>query len=305
MKRQIKLAALVVAATAMLAACGGADKNGFKKTDSGLMYRFENQDKNGQQVQEGDVLVGEMTIKFDSVELFNNVGHADRIIQAVRTFDGDLYEGLMMMHVGDKATFAVDADAMASYLQPNQMPQGYEQGKEMKIYYTITLQDLVSKEDLAQEQANYIAEMEQRKQDEPQQIKDYITTQNIKVQPTQNGVYIVVKKKGNGPKVAAGKTVAINYTGTLLDGTMFDSSVESDAKLGHVYDPRRQYGPMEYIVGQQPMIPGWEEGVMGQPQGTILQLVIPSSMAYGPRGAGEHILPYSPLVFDLEIVSVK
>lgn len=305
MKKQIRLAALAVAATAMLAACGGANKDGFKTTDSGLMYRFESQNKNGQQVQEGDVLVGEMTIVFDSVTQFDNTGHADRILQAVHTFDGDLYEGLMLMHVGDKATFAIDADAMAKYLQNGQMPKGYEQGKGMKIYYTISLQDVVTSEELAQEQANYIAEMQERQQNEPQLIADYIKAQNITVKPTANGVYIVVKKKGNGPKVAAGKTVAMNYTGTLTDGTMFDSNVESDAKLGNIYDARRQYAPMEYIVGEQPLIPGWEEGVMGQPQGTILQLVIPSSMGYGSRGAGGVILPYSPLVFDIEIVSVK
>ena len=53
------------------------------------------------------------------------------------------------------------------------------------------------------------------------------------------------------------------------------------------------------------LIRGWEEGVMGQPAGTLLQLVIPSEMAYGSQGAGQMRPPFSPLVFDLEIVSVK
>ena len=62
---------------------------------------------------------------------------------------------------------------------------------------------------------------------------------------------------------------------------------------------------MTYVVGRDRLIPGWEQGVMGQPAGTVLQLVIPSAQAYGPRGAGNMIPPYSPLVFDIEIVSVK
>ena len=53
------------------------------------------------------------------------------------------------------------------------------------------------------------------------------------------------------------------------------------------------------------MIKGWEEGVMGQPAGSEITLIIPSELAYGARGAGMDIMPYSPLTFDLTIVSVE
>ena len=105
--------------------------------------------------------------------------------------------------------------------------------------------------------------------------------------------------------MATGKEISVNYTGRLLDGTIFDSSVESDARQGNVYNPQRPYEPMTYVVGRDKLIEGWEQGVMGQPEGTVLQLVIPSALAYGPRQMSAVILPYSPLVFDIEIVSVK
>lgn len=302
MKKTLRIATMIVAGAMMLVSCGG---NGFKTTDSGLQYKFEKMNKSAQQVQEGDVLVGEMTITFDTVQTFSNVGHADRILQAQKTFDGDLFEGLLMMHVGDKATFAIAADTLAKFLQPNQMPPYYEPGKGMKIYYEISLQDIVTKEELEEEQNNYIAEMKERQQNEPEAIEAYVRDNNITVKPNENGVYIIVKKKGNGAKVAAGRTVAMNYTGRLLDGTMFDSSVESDAIQGGLQQPGRTYEPLTYTVGQMSLIPGWEQGVMGQPAGTILQLIIPSAQGYGPQGAGRMIPPYSPLVFDIEIVSVK
>lgn len=301
MKKQIKMAAMLVAGAMMLAACG----SGFKTTESGLMYKFEKQNKSAQQVQDGDVLVGEMTIKFDTTVTFSNVGNATRIMQATKSFDGDLYEGLLMMHVGDKATFAIEADTLAKFLQANQMPPYYEAGKGMKIYYEISLQDIVTKDEIMQEQANYMSEMQQRQQSEPEAIANYINNNNIKVKPNADGLYVIVKKKGNGPKVAAGKKVAINYTGRLLDGTMFDSSVESDARRGNIYADGRTYEPLTYTVGQMGLIKGWEDGIMGQPEGSILQLVMPSSLGYGSRGAGEMIPPFSPLVFDIEIVSVK
>lgn len=302
MKKYMKMAALGVAGAAVLVSCGGKD---FKTTDNGLQYKFEKQAKNGQQVQEGDVLVGEMTVKFDTVELFSNVGNPDRIIQAMPTFDGDIFEGLMMMHVGDKATFAVDADKQAQFLQPNQMPPFYKPGAGMKIYYEIDLQDIVTKDEIMQEQANFMQEMQERQQNEPQMIADYIANNGITAKPTADGLYVIVKKKGTGAKVAMGREVSMNYTGRLLDGTMFDSSVESDAREGGIHQDGRTYEPLTYTVGRMSLIRGWEDGVMGQPAGTVLQIIMPSALGYGSQGAGRLIPPYSPLVFDIEIVSVK
>lgn len=291
MKKQIRMATMIVAGAAMLAACGSGDMKGYKQTENGLYYRFEQQDKNAQQVQEGDVLVGEMTIRLDTTVLRTNVGRTERLMPAIPTYDGVLHEGIMMMHLGDKATFAIEADSMAKFMQPNQMPPMYEKGKGMKFYYEINLQDIVTKDEFAAEQANYEAEMEKARTAEPELIANYVKENNIKVQPNANGLYVIVKKQGKGTKVAVGRQVAIHYTGRLIDGTVFDSSVGNE--------------PLSYVVGQMGLIRGWEEGVMGQPEGTQLQLIIPSAMGYGPQGAGQMIPPYSTLIFDLDIVSVK
>lgn len=291
MKKQIRMATMIVAGAAMLAACGSGDMKGYKQTENGLYYRFEQQDKNAQQVQEGDVLVGEMTIRLDTTVLRTNVGRTERLMPAIPTYDGVLHEGIMMMHLGDKATFAIEADSMAKFMQPNQMPPMYEKGKGMKFYYEINLQDIVTKDEFAAEQANYEAEMEKARTAEPELIANYVKENNIKVQPNADGLYVIVKKQGKGTKVAVGRQVAIHYTGRLIDGTVFDSSVGNE--------------PLSYVVGQMGLIRGWEEGVMGQPEGTQLQLIIPSAMGYGPQGAGQMIPPYSTLIFDLDIVSVK
>ena len=291
MKRQLRMATAMVAGTMLLTACGSGDMKGYKQTADGLYYRFEVQNKDAQQVQEGDVLVGEMTLRLDTTVLLSNVGRTERLMPAIPSYDGVLHEGLLMMHVGDKVTFAIEADSMAKFMQPNQMPPMYEQGKGMKFYYEINLQDIVTKEEFAEEQANYQAQMEQVRQQEPELIANYVKENNIKAQPTADGLYIIVKKAGKGTKVAVGRQVAMHYTGRLLDGTVFDSSIGKE--------------PLSYVVGQMGLIRGWEEGVMGQSEGSQLQLIIPSAMGYGSQGAGQQIPPYSPLVFDIEIVSVK
>ena len=128
---------------------------------------------------------------------------------------------------------------------------------------------------------------------------------NITAAPDEKGLYVIVEKRGNGAKVAVGKQVKINYTGRLLDGEVFDTNIETIAQESGVYTAGRTYEPMTYTVGQMSLIEGWERGVMGQPAGSKLKLVMPSSLAYGAQGAGADILPYTPLTFEIEIVDVK
>lgn len=294
----------LVALACSIIACSSKS---FKKTDNGLLYCFENTVSDGQQPQVGDLLVGELVLTIDGDTLFSNLGKPDRIFQvAERTlFAGDIQEGLLMMHVGETAIFKVSADSIANFMGPNQMPSQYKAGEGQYMQYRISLHDIVTKEELVQEQNNFIAQMEQRQKDEPDAIAQYIAEKGIIVKPSQTGVYIIVNKKGTGAKVAPGKIVAINYTGRTIEGKMFDTSREADAKEGGIYMSGREYSPLTYTVGAQPLIKGWEEGVQGQPAGTELTLVIPSEMAYGARGAGNDIQPYTPLVFDLTIESVE
>ena len=305
MKHNMKWATLVVAGAAMMFACKSENKEEFQPISEGLTYQMEKENPNGQQVQEGDVLVGEMTVKFDDSVIFDTKGKVQRIALANPNWEVKVGEGLLKLHVGEVATFALDADLMAKYLNPNQMPSNYKAGSDQKIYYRINLQDIVTREELQQEQSNYESNMREMEQEEPEAIAEYIKANNITVQPTADGVYVVVKKKGNGPKVTMGKQVSVNYTGRLLDGTIFDSSVESDARTGNVYNARRAYEPFTFQIGAGQVISGWDNGLMNQTVGSTLQLIIPSKEAYGSRGAGNRIPPYSPLVFDIEIVSVK
>lgn len=299
MKRQISIALVAIATMAMLAAC--SKKEGY--TESGVYYKFDKQNPKGQQVSEGDVLVGELTVLFDTVQVFNNVGHPERVLQAI---PGDpFYEGLTMLHVGDKATIAVEMDTLAKLLERDQLPPFYEPGKGMKLYYIISLEDIVTRDEMEEERLNRQQEMQTLADAEQDKLNEYLKANNITAKPTESGLYIIVKKQGKGSKVAAGKQVAINYTGRLVDGTMFDSSVESDAKRGNIYQEGADYKPLEYKVGEVSLIRGWNEGVMDQPEGTILQLIIPSQLGYGSMGRQPVIPPYSTLVFDMEIVSVK
>ena len=307
MKHNMKWAAVVVAGAAMMFACKSENKADFETLSEGLSYKMEKENASGQQVQEGDVLVGEMTVKFEDSVIYDTKGKVQRIVTANPGWEGKVGEGLMMMHVGEVVTFALEADTLARYLKAEQMPKNYKPGQSQKFYYKINLQDIVTREEILQEQANMVENMNQMKEEEPGDILEFVKENNITVNPTADGLYIIVKKKGNGPKVAIGKEVSVNYTGRLLDGTIFDSNVEDVARTGNVYDSRIQYVPFTYVVGKTKgkIFQGWDKGLQNQTAGSVLQLVIPSKLAYGSKGKGNRVPPYAPLVFDIEIVSVK
>lgn len=104
-----------------------------------------------------------------------------------------------------------------------------------------------------------------------------------------SGLQYEILKEGNGAKPKATDQVKCHYHGTLIDGTVFDSSVE-----------RGQ--PATFGVNQ--VIPGWVEALQLMPVGSKWKLFIPSELAYGPAGAGQTIEPNSTLVFEVEVLDI-
>jgi len=105
-----------------------------------------------------------------------------------------------------------------------------------------------------------------------------------------DGLQYKILKEGTGPKPKASDTVTVNYRGTLIDGTEFDSS-------------QKHGEPATLGVGQ--VIKGWTEALQLMPVGSKWQLVLPPDLAYGPNGAGGVIGPNATLVFDIELLSIK
>lgn len=109
------------------------------------------------------------------------------------------------------------------------------------------------------------------------------------VKVTKSGLQYLVVKEGNGVKPGPNDAVTVHYTGRLIDGTVFDSSVERGE-------------PATFAVGQ--VIPGWVEGLQLMSEGATWRLFIPSNLAYGPHGTGP-IQPNSTLIFDVQLIKVN
>jgi FKBP-type peptidyl-prolyl cis-trans isomerase len=110
------------------------------------------------------------------------------------------------------------------------------------------------------------------------------------VNVTPSGLQYQVLTSGTGKKPGPNDQVTVHYTGKLIDGKIFDSSVESGE-------------PATFGVSQ--VIPGWSEALQLMKEGDKWLLTIPSELAYGERGAGQDIPPFAPLVFEVELIKVN
>jgi peptidylprolyl isomerase len=109
---------------------------------------------------------------------------------------------------------------------------------------------------------------------------------------TPSGLKYVELQAGTGVSPKSGQTVTVHYTGTLEDGTKFDSS-------------RDRNQPFQFRIGVGQVIKGWDEGVGTMKVGGRRQLIIPADLGYGARGAGGVIPPNATLIFDVELLKVN
>jgi len=109
---------------------------------------------------------------------------------------------------------------------------------------------------------------------------------------TPSGLQYQILKEGNGAVAKAGDHVSVHYTGWLMDGTKFDSSVDRNM-------------PFEFNLGAHQVISGWDEGVAGMKIGEKRVLIIPPELGYGSRGAGGVIPPNATLKFEVELLGIK
>ena len=109
---------------------------------------------------------------------------------------------------------------------------------------------------------------------------------------TATGLQYIDLSVGSGSAPETGNNVSVHYTGYLMSGKKFDSSVDRNS-------------PFTFVIGFGQVIKGWDEGVASMKIGGRRKLIIPADLGYGKQGAGGVIPPNSQLIFDVELIGVK
>lgn len=282
---KLPASALVIAILAGGFACSSKEK-GFKEHSSGLSYRFIDMNPEGITPKTGDILVLSMKIVNGENKLVDESSFY-RMQLGNPMFKGDFYTALSLLQVGDSVCFKLDASGFFEKNRKRDLPVEFKPGDPVYVY--VRLKNILSSEDLESEkESTYHTDYEQ----EMNLLKNYIELTNTTVKPTSSGLYYIEKKKGTGKKAEAGKTLVVHYTGKTIDGKVFDSSLQRGK-------------PLSFVLGHGQVIKGWDEGFQFMSEGGEARLIIPSDLAYGKAGYTNLILPYSTLIFEVELIEVK
>ncbi|HEY8387602.1 MAG TPA: FKBP-type peptidyl-prolyl cis-trans isomerase [Parasegetibacter sp.] len=288
----MKKSLLYLAFLASFAGMQSCKNASFEKTKSGLMYKIISDGK-GELLKPGDFV----KLHFTQTLRDSLLGGTENSIPAyvrVDSVEGDYspMEILTMTRKGDSVIIIQLADTIATK-SPMGMPPFMKKGDQVKISMRI----LEVFKDEASVEADRNEEVAKFKSNEIQVLKDYIASNNINANQAESGIFFEMLKEGTGATIDSGNYVSVLYKGTLLDGSVFDQNMDT------VANPAAQ--PLNFTVGQNMTIEGFEAGIKMLKQGGRGKIYIPSSMGYGNRPVGPNGKGNDILIFEVEILDVK
>jgi len=316
--RHLALAAGLLSFATLTACDKGGSSGDFAKTKSGIEYKIFK--KEGGKYVAKDVANGEDPTyksrigKFLTGYLYYRTGK-DSVLEDTRKKVGAAVplpvmelkqkggpeEAFTLLQPGDSGVFRFNADSL---FKGRPVPGYLKKSGNIVVMHIATdklideaaansMQQELQQKMMAQQQKEMMAYASEQLKKDDVVLQEYMKKNNLTgMKKTPSGMYYQVTKPGTGPNAKPGQTVSVNYMGTLLTGKMFDSS----EKAGK---------PFEFPLGQGQVIPGWDEGIALLNKGSRAILLIPSTLAYGQRGAGADIPADSPLRFEVELVDIK
>lgn len=295
LKQQMKKAAFVLPACAIAVLLTvGACKNGLgglQKTPSGLEYKILTKGS-GPHAKIGDFIQVHIVETVHDSAVFDSYkqGPDGPMWQEIQKPSGqrfDLMEGFALLSKGDSAEFVVPADSVLNVFN---RPPFIKKGDKLKFFVKV-----LDVKDSMQYQSSLALEEKAQAAKDDSTITVYMNTNHLTGTKTDEGVYVITQTAGSGPKPQDGQEVTLWYTGKTLDGHIFDSN--EDSAFHHTQ-------PLIFTMGRGMMIPGVEDGVKTLSKGAIATLIVPSALAYGPRGHMPVIKPNSVLIFDVKLTDI-
>ncbi|HSY77073.1 MAG TPA: FKBP-type peptidyl-prolyl cis-trans isomerase [Bacteroidia bacterium] len=278
-----------------------------KDPATGVEYHFFKHDKKGKMPVMGDFVNVKMVFKNDKDSEINNSAKkgGDSLgtykLQLTKLFNGCLEQGIAMMAIGDSAIFKVSTDSMFLKMNRNpraKLPPFLHLGTALT--FSIKLVKFQTQEEIAAEQKKATEAVHMK---EKASIAKYFADSNIHVTPTTDSVMVLKYTPTTNKLIQDGDSVYVTYVGKLLNGQVFDQSANHAGAPGFVTIAGRPTLATVYTPSMH-LIQGWVIALSRMHNGDKITILTPSSMAYGEHGAGGAIGPFTPLIFDMEVLKV-
>lgn len=265
-----------------------------EKTESGIYYTITKEGNGTHPTAEDAVNVHYKGTLLDGTVFDSSIDRGEPIEFPLDGVIAGWTEGIPLLEEEGKGTLYIPSGLAYG---ANPRPGGKIKPNDVLIF-EVELLDIITKEEYAAKQqaqfkerlAAYIAPFKEKMAEKDDAtLQAYIKKNKLDVQKTEDGIYYIIEEAGSDEKPSITDKVTVHYTGTLLNGKKFDSSVD-----------RGQ--PATFPLSQ--VVPGWSLGIPLFGKGGKGKLLIPSHLGYGEQGQGEDIPANSCLVFDVEIIDI-
>lgn len=275
----------LIALFAIIAIAYSCQNNSYKKHNSGLQYKFIVDATQNRTPQLGDILLIKVVVKTADNKVIEETDFFKIKLTEPSYLGGAIEDGLALMSVGDSLHIKLNAEDYFTHTKKSELPEGVLEEDELSVAMKLAEHINIKEFEKDQRNARLSAERE-----EDRQLSEFVKQKNINTPSLLSGMYYIETTKGKGQKATPGKKVVVHYTGSFLNGQIFDSSVERGK-------------PFVFKLGLGQVIQGWDEGISKMNVGGKARLIIPSSLAYGEEAVGP-IPPFATLVFDVELLEV-
>jgi len=273
-------------------------QDNFERSAKGTQYHLFTHNT-GEKIKLNDIVTFQAIQKTGKDSVLFSSYTAGAPLQAQIQPTGDLMDIFPLLTSQDSVLIRIPTD---SIFKDNEQQRPAFLPKGSNMFFTLKIVRVQSLEEAMTERK---AMAEKYATEESANTDKYIAAHKLLLKTTPSGLKYKITKPSIKRKPLNGDTVLVNYTGRTLDGKVFDSSIAAEAAAGGLQQPGRTYEPIKFAVGASMVIPGWDEGLLLLNEGSKAEFVIPSKLAYGEKGAGDDIKPFSTLIFDVELVKVK
>ncbi|MCR5659596.1 MAG: FKBP-type peptidyl-prolyl cis-trans isomerase [Bacteroidales bacterium] len=288
MKRNYFTIAAVCLLTMLLFTACTQKYPGYKKTGSGLYYKFYSHNTKAQKPKQTDVLKVAMTCYLGDSVYFDFQQTESQVYAQLKAsvFPADLNEAYSLMNLGDSASFYIKADSVAIKYYDKQ-PEAVGLKPDDYFRYEVKLLEIKSMKEFQAEIDNMNEILKDRSRKE---LADYVEANFQGETPDSSGIYVVTLEPSKGRCPERGEKVELDFSATLLNGQLVGSTFDSTDKFS-------------FVLGDGYAIQGWEEIVPKMHLGERVKAVIPFEMAYGEHSVGS-IPAYSNLVYDMKLLKI-
>ncbi len=286
---------------------GVACSSDTRETPKGYEYTMVREGA-GETAKPGEFLMINMMFKDGNDSIWNDTRDQEipllLSINEPKPDDEGMEEIFPILKKGDSVVFSIPAKTLFEKTWRQPVPDQVDSTSNFTFF--LGVKDILNEQQMRSLEQELMSKMSAGQLAKDIELIDaHLTASNIEAQTTPSGLRYQITKPGSGANAAPGNEVSIHYAGYLLDGTLFDTSIEAVSKANGSYTEGRPYQPLTLTAGGGQVIPGWEEAILLMNKGSKMRVWIPSTLAYGPQQRSAIIKENSILVFDMEMVDIK